>query len=218
MMPPLQVVISHPPYEAAAQALAQRLQCPLQSHAEPGEGFVLDYSPEGLSLRLANAKGMLPLRVDFTQGSSHHRRSFGGGAGQMIAKAVGVQGRITPRVIDATAGLGGDGFVLACLGCQVQLFERSPVVHALLADGLQRAKTFAQTQDADLLTILNRIHLSAEDACSYFQQANTPPAPVIYLDPMFPERSKSAAVKKACSFSIKLWVMTQTPATYFRQP
>jgi 16S rRNA (guanine1516-N2)-methyltransferase len=42
-------------------------------------------------------------------------------------------------VIDGTAGLGKDAFVLAGLGCKVTLVERHPVVVALLADGLARA-------------------------------------------------------------------------------
>ena len=56
-------------------------------------------------------------------------------AHQSIAKAVGLVGAM-PTVVDATAGLRRDAFVLASLGCKVTLIERSPVVAALLQDGL----------------------------------------------------------------------------------
>lgn len=56
----------------------------------------------------------------------------------MIAKAVGIQQGVRPRVLDATAGLGKDAFVLASLGCEMSLIERQPLIGALLEDGLAR--------------------------------------------------------------------------------
>ena len=78
--------------------------------------------------------------VDFCAGATAHRRKFGGGKGQDIAKAVGVSAAYIPTVVDATAGLGRDSFVLATLGCDVTAIERQPVVAALLQDGLGRAR------------------------------------------------------------------------------
>ncbi|MGL9773657.1 MAG: class I SAM-dependent methyltransferase [Sodalis sp. (in: enterobacteria)] len=60
------------------------------------------------------------------------------GAVKAVAKAVGIKGQGLPDVVDATAGLGRDAFVLACLGCRVQMFERHPVMAALLKNGLRR--------------------------------------------------------------------------------
>ncbi len=37
-----------------------------------------------------------------------HRRKFGGGRGEAVAKAVGIKGDYLPDVVDATAGLGRD--------------------------------------------------------------------------------------------------------------
>ena len=68
-----------------------------------------------------------------------HRRRFGGGRGEAVAKAAGIKKSYLPSVVDATAGLGRDAFVLASLGCHVRMIERHPVVAALLDDGLQRA-------------------------------------------------------------------------------
>ena len=53
------------------------------------------------------------LRVDFVGGSVGHRLRFGGGRGQDLAKAMGLRSGKTPTVIDATAGLGRDSFLLA---------------------------------------------------------------------------------------------------------
>ena len=74
-----------------------------------------------------------------------HRRR--GGQNELLGKAVGVGKKPALAVLDATAGLGRDSFVLADLGCSVTLAEREPVVLALLADGLERARR-AGTADA----------------------------------------------------------------------
>ena len=92
--------------------------------------------------------------VDFVEGKARHRLKFGGGKGQDIAKAVGLHKHKNPHVVDATAGLGRESFVLASLGCSVVMLERSPIVHALLADGLQRAKA---SDDPELQAIVQRM-------------------------------------------------------------
>lgn len=151
---------------------------------------------EGVYLRTTDGKKHGRIQVDFCAGGAAHRRLYGGGKGQMIAKAVGVATGIKPRVFDATAGLGGDAFVLACLGCDVTMMERSPVAAALLQDGLERARQFAEYEDAELRDIISRMHLLPGNSIAYLQAQTAPVAEVIYLDPMFPERQKSAAVKK----------------------
>jgi 16S rRNA (guanine1516-N2)-methyltransferase len=136
------------------------------------------------------------IQVDFCAGGAAHRRLYGGGKGQMIAKAVGISAKVHPSVFDATAGLGGDAFVLACLGCHVTMMERSPVAFALLQDGLARARRFAESEDAELAIILSRMQLLPGNSIDYLRVQPTEVADVIYLDPMFPERRKAAAVKK----------------------
>lgn len=130
--------------------------------------------------------------VDFVEGKARHRLLFGGGKGQDIAKAVGLNKHKDLYIVDATAGLGREAFVLASLGCQVTLLERSPLMHALLSDGLQRA---ANSGDLQLKTIIGRMHLVHTDAHSWLETTEHQ-ADVVYLDPMFPERQKSALVQK----------------------
>ena len=98
-----------------------------------------------LALRKLDEPKLGDVFVDFVAGAMAHRRKFGGGRGEAVAKAVGIKGTELPSVIDATAGLGRDAFVLASIGCQVRLVERHPVVYLLLQDGLNRAY-----QDAEI--------------------------------------------------------------------
>lgn len=158
-----------------------------------GEAWSL-LSP-GARSRKSSDKGRGAVKVNFHAGKAAHRRQYGGGKGQMVAKAVGIKAGVLPRVHDLTAGLGGDAFVLASLGCELQLVERNPVVHTLLADGLARGRAWAAEHDAELAVILNRMQLApcqgAKQWCSQSVRAD-----VVYLDPMFPERDKSASVKK----------------------
>lgn len=154
-------------------------------------GFVLQYGHEGLMLQATGPKAPGPVRVDFVGGAAAHRRLQGGGSGQMIARAVGIQPGIRPLVLDATAGLGRDAFVLAQLGCQVTLAERHPLIAALLADGLRRGRL-----DAEVGPIAERMHLLGGDAIALMKAWSGEPPQVVYLDPMFPHRDKSALVKK----------------------
>ncbi len=136
--------------------------------------------------------------VDFVEGKARHRLKFGGGKGQDIAKAVGLHKHKNPHIVDATAGLGRESFVLASLGCSVVMLERSPIVHALLADGLQRAKA---SDDPELQAIVQRMTLYQVDSHVWLNDLPIASYPdVIYLDPMFPERQKSALVQKEMRF------------------
>ena len=109
----------------------------------------------------------------------------------MIAKAVGIQAGVRPLVLDATAGLGRDAFVLAELGCGVTMIERQALIAALLEDGLLRAQT-----DPEVAPIVARMCLLCGNAIELMAAWASEPPQVIYLDPMFPHRDKSALVKK----------------------
>lgn len=147
-----------------------------------------------LELRKLDEPKLGAIAVDFVKGTMAHRRKFGGGRGEAIAKAVGIKKNYIPTVIDATAGLGRDAFVLACVGCHVRLVERNPVVSALLEDGLLRAYT-----DTEIGTFMQqRMHLLQE--CSIAElDFERDKADVVYLDPMYPHKQKNkkqALVKK----------------------
>lgn len=179
-------------FQQPAEELAGRLQLlsgpPEQVDAE----LVLQWGDDGLSLLATEPGAPGAVRVDFVEGALAHRRQYGGGAGQMVARAVGVRGAIRPYVLDATAGLGRDAFVLAALGCEVMMLERQPVIAALLADGLSRAARAG----GEVAEIASRMRLIEADAIETMRDWAGPVPQVIHLDPMFPHRDKSALVKK----------------------
>jgi 16S rRNA (guanine1516-N2)-methyltransferase len=153
--------------------------------------MALVMTPEHLELRKRDEPKLGGIFVDFVGGAMAHRRKFGGGRGEAVAKAVGIKGSYLPDVVDATAGLGRDAFVLASVGCRVRMLERNPVVAALLDDGLTRG--YADPEIGPWLQErLQLIHASSLTALTDI----TPRPQVVYLDPMFPHKQKSALVKK----------------------
>lgn len=115
-------------------------------------------------------------------------------AHELLVRAARVKGVETPHAIDATAGFGEDALLLAAAGFHVQLFEQDPVIAALLADGLARAAEHPQ-----LAPIAQRMRLTQGDSVQALQaraSMDVAKPDVVYLDPMFPARTKSAAVKK----------------------
>lgn len=192
------VVATDPALKEQAEQLASRWHLPL---CEPSADFELQLSTEHLQLVEMAKDAPGPVFVDFLGGAVGHRYRFGGGRGQTIAKAIGLKGGEFPQVVDATAGLGRDAFVLASLGCQVTLVERSPVVAALLEDGMQRASS-----DAEIgFWLTERMQLVHADAVSWMNTLVEEEFPdAVYLDPMFPHKQKSALVKKEMRLFQKL--------------
>lgn len=134
-------------------------------------------------------KQVSTLVIDFTSAAFRHRLKYGGERGQALAKAVGLNKGRFPDIIDATAGLGRDGFILAHLGANVTMIERNPVV----ANALQKALQVAKKAEPMFAEPASRIRLIAGDAIKLL--ANISPQ-VVYIDPMHPARKKSALVKQ----------------------
>ena len=161
---------------------------------KPVEGFYLQVCHNVLGLADANEKKTLPVIVDFASPASLYRKAHGGGRKEPIAKAIGLKGNVhngaAPwHVVDATPGLGRDAFVLVSVGCKVTMIERSPIVAALLDDGIRRLKA-AYPELAERFALQ---HGNSADVMQYWNGENVD---AIYLDPMFPHKKKSALVKK----------------------
>jgi len=152
--------------------------------------YVLSYTHNSLNIIQTTKGAPGPVNASFVGGKTAHRLNFGGGKGQMIAKAVGLNKGVQPTILDATAGLGRDAFVMASLGCDVLMLERSPVVSALLAFALEEAKSSV------VFDIVSRMSLINENAIDWLDSQAESVADVIYLDPMYPHRDKSSLVKK----------------------
>jgi len=179
----------------AAEALARRLALPLlPAGADPRRcdcvPILLEVAGRRLSLRRTGRQAPGPVTVDFGSAGMRHRRR--GGHNELLGRAVGVGKKSPLRVLDATAGLGRDSFVLADLGCEVLLCEREPVMAAMLEWGLQAA---AASDDPWLCGVLRRMALHAGDARDVAPQ-RLEAIDVMYLDPMFPPRDRHAGVKK----------------------
>jgi len=128
------------------------------------------------------------LICDFTGGAVAHRFRFGGGRGQALPKAVGLKNGKTPNVVDATAGLGRDAFLLASMGSNVTLIERSPEMYEILKAGLDKALEAG----GDVGEVVGRMTLLLGDAKDLLPKLNPE---VVLVDPMHPPRKKSALVK-----------------------
>lgn len=164
--------------------LAASLQLPLLPEIDNNYEFLLLEKDNMLTLSWQSAKQPIYLTIDFLHGKLAYRQKQALSK-EAIVKAVGAKGNERPSVVDATAGLGRDAFILASIGCPVTLIEQHLVIAALLADGINR---LSQQQAIAM-------QLMQGNAVTILQNLSTKPD-VIYLDPMFPPRNKSALVKK----------------------
>jgi 16S rRNA (guanine1516-N2)-methyltransferase len=176
-----------------AQTLLESLQ--LKQDVEPGNSHLLQlvYTAKGLELQtLDSGTGhcTTTLTTDFIRGNTGYRRFHGGGIRQSLARAMGLKPGTRPTIVDATAGLGVDSFILASLGCKVTMIERSSIMWALLTDGLDRAASDPTTREVE-----ERIQLLYGNTQEIITTLPEPPA-TIYLDPMYPHRHTSALNKQ----------------------
>jgi 16S rRNA (guanine1516-N2)-methyltransferase len=180
----------------AAQKLAKSLFLPYIEHPKQKDfDFILALTPAGLCLEDLGEKSLGILKIDFFQGKLAYRLHHLHNQKQLLAKAVGLKVNFKPTILDATAGLGSDGFILAQLGCPVTLLERSPVIFALLHDGLYRALNHPKYS-------LLSIKLIQTNSLIYLKKisAGKETPEIIYLDPMYPHSAKTALAKKEMRF------------------
>ena len=168
-------------------ALAAQLHLPI-AHDDADFDLLLELTPDRLQLRQPRSK-LGPVYCDFIEGAVGYRRRNPQAQAGLLKRAIGWRRTDLPGVVDATAGLGRDAVMLASLGCAVTAVERSPIIAALLRDGLERAAHHDSAFRAPRLV--------EADARRYLASLDGDHRPdVVYLDPMFPHRGKSAAVKK----------------------
>ena len=114
-----------------AEAFSRRTNTPISE--KPGEHLTVLFNSKGVSL---TGYG-LAYQGDFE--NMLHRVTNGRLQHEMLVRASKSEkpGR---KAIDATAGMGEDGFLLAAQGNEVTLYEQNPVIAVLLKDALRRAK------------------------------------------------------------------------------
>ena len=197
--------LSHKPHkvavanrsEAAAspEAIAQSTGLPILPAAMPANefcDFLLFYHHAKLCLQSTEEGAAGAVCVDFEDESLQYRQRRPLKP-EALLKAAGVKQGQSLHVLDATAGLGLDAFLFASAGAQVTMIERNVILHAMLADGLTRA---AESEDDKVRAAVSRMQLLQGDSASVMQLSLASEVQIVYLDPMFPERKKSAKVKK----------------------
>lgn len=178
--------------KAKAVQLAAELGLPLITPEVQDYDFWLVVTPVHLELRDQRSPTSKSIFIDFLAGKSGYRFQHVSKKNELLAKAVGLKAGYLPYVLDLTAGLGQDAFILAALGCEVEMVERSPIVAALLMDALTRVRQDKRGSELEI-----SLHFSqAIDFIDNLFCMNSRQPDVVYLDPMYPERSKSALGKK----------------------
>ena len=183
----LAVVCDQSACSDTAEFLAERLHAPLRTPGSSDVGempFVLRVGVEGISLA---GQGM-EIRPDLSKMIPRLRKDRL--SRELLVRAARIRGCDHPRAVDATAGLGEDSLLLAAAGFSVRMFERNPVVEVLLEDALARAADLPELAEA-----MSRMSLEEADAIEALG-AMRDEVELVYLDPMFPSRTKSSAVKK----------------------
>jgi len=179
----------------AESALQSLLSCDLVAAEQAGTTayqFLLEWHDGALSLLATADKSPGRLQIDFTAQKLSGRLRDGLHK-QGLGKAVGLKKNPSPTVLDATAGLGADAFLLASAGCKVSMLERSPVVYALLDDALLRARELLHSSNSSQVDAIANMQLTFAD----FLTTEIAPASVdvVYLDPMFPDRKSARSGK-----------------------
>ncbi len=214
---PIAVAATDPANLSAARQLAVQLNLPfipdIAATDTSAYSYLLVVTPDYLGLQDTRSKKYQPFYIDFSTGKLQHRSKLAGRRTELIAKAMGCKPRDNPIIIDTTAGLGRDSFILASMGFRIIMLEKSPIIHALLSNALSRAAAVPA-----LANIIERMTLIQTDAVQWLPDNAMHTHPdIIYLDPMFPARQKSAQVKKEMVLLQRLLPSEQDNASLFKQ-
>ena len=133
-----------------------------------------------------------PYYIDFSAGKLGYRLLHEHSLQNDFFRALSIKSGMRPRILDCHAGLGRDSLLMAAAGCQVQSVEHHPLLYLAVSDALRRARAGTSR----IATHCERLDLQFADARQALQQASSDNFDVVYLDPMFPERKKSAQVKR----------------------
>lgn len=167
-----------------AEGLAEKLNTVVLTE-RPKDCLTVVFDENGVSL----CRGELTMQADFSHMTDRIRQ--GRLQQEMLTKAAKFKGLEGPLYgIDATAGLGEDGMILAATGINMTLFEYNPVIAALLKDALARAGKIPE-----LAETVSRMRVIEGDSIKGMEEWNGSPD-LILLDPMFPKREKSGLIKK----------------------
>ena len=184
----LKILIENSQLLCKGQIIAKLLDlviiCDRTEAFSTSEEICVVYDLYGIGLLYIDATK--PIYVDFTDPKKLHRIKTV--HQEALCKAIKIKSIPCPNVIDATAGMGEDSFILAASNCKVLMLERSGIIGKMLENGLERALTAESVRN-----IASSLSLKLGNSIELLKNLTSD---VIYIDPMFPERKKSALVKK----------------------
>ena len=157
----------------------------MASKVNPTE-FHIDKSQERWQLQLPQSPEFKPFYVDFTSGSYYNIFKKGVGKKDPLAKAVGIKSG-THTVLDLTAGWLKDTWMLLNLGCQVTACEKNNIVYSLIGNAIEVDRSFANYEE-----LFARLELLNVDSLEFLRNSDLAQWDAVYIDPMFPQRTKSA--------------------------
>ncbi len=192
------IIVKDNSYMEKAKKLAEKLNSKIITDNNSESNLLLQFDEDGLSLVSGNMK----LHQDFTKIIRRIKQS--NLEKELLIHASKIKGKKQDLVaLDATAGMGEDSMLLSAYGFKVNLYEKNPIIVELLKDAIERAK-----QIPELKEIASRMNVYEEDSIIAMQNLDYEPD-VILLDPMFPERTKSALIKK----KFQILHQIETPCT-----
>lgn len=174
-----------------AKVLAEKLHLPLVALPNDDYRFIILVTKDYVGLLDTLHFPTQAWFIDFSNPQLSYRKSHASLKKEALAKAIGRAPHQLNFVLDVTAGLGRDSFILASLGYSIVLLERSAIIYTLLLDALNRAASCPKLSD-----IVAKMTLIHSDSIAYLKTHSQKAPEIIYMDPMFPPRKKSAAVKK----------------------
>lgn len=160
----------------------------IEDFNKTNNNFSLFLKDNKLFLKSKIHEKWLPFSIDFSNKELLRRKDE---KNQELIKAIGVKNDFKPKVLDTTAGLGRDSFILANFGCKVVMLERNSVIYSLLNNAIENAKLNSLTKD-----IVNNMTILNANSIEYLQNIKEDNFDAIYVDPMFPKTNKSRLVKK----------------------
>lgn len=120
------------------------------------------------------------MSFNFEEILRYHQRQNYALSKEPLAKALAIKGETKRIIWDATCGTGKDSLLIHHFGATLTSFERSPAVFLLLKDALRRFPV--------------NFNLVYGDARLIGDSSSRPE--VIYYDPMYPTKKKSALARK----------------------
>lgn len=149
----------------------------LENHTDTKSIQKIDFTT--VSPTLTDTEGR-KLSIDFVNNLQNYAKKKGSLKTELISKAMG-SGRYGFSILDLSAGLGIDAIFLSQMGYRVTALERNPLLFLALNTAQQKLPSEQK----------EKIQFEFASA-QKFLEATQKSFDVIYFDPMFPEKKKSA--------------------------